>query len=117
MILKNIQHIINAQRIEKIRQVDEQREIEASIIQKAQKAKEVRNMADARSLVSAGGIHYLGVLTLWVSMNGSFDFENALRSSIEICFDVCPNLCRGSDLYTLVRGSWQNRDTAFAVTR
>lgn len=102
-ILKNIQHIINERRLEKVKQDDEQREVEASIIRKAQNVGEVRNGADADSLVLASGVYHLGILTLWVSMNGSFDLKKAFRTGIEIFFDVHPDLRQGEDLYSLIR--------------
>lgn len=77
--------------------------LEAKIIGAAQADGSVRNQSDSRSLVAAAAMSFFGMLMIWVSMKGAFDFELAMRFSYENIFDVRPDLRRGSDLSDLYK--------------
>jgi AcrR family transcriptional regulator len=84
---------------------EERQKVESVILQKAQEAGEIGDHIAPHLLTVSAGIQFLGLLALWVSMNGNFDFEKALRSCFETFFDVKPELRQGGDLYALLTGS------------
>ena len=73
--------------------------LEAKIISAAQTDGSVRNQSDSRSLAVSSAMLFFGMLMIWISLKGAFDFELAMRSGYESIFDVPPELRRGSDLY------------------
>jgi Transcriptional regulator len=99
-IMRNIQHIHTGHDIETVRIENELQKTEIAILQKAQDAGEIRSGSDIQSLVLAGSIQFLGVLALWISVDGEFDFEKVLRSCFECSFGVKPELQWGEDLKT-----------------
>jgi AcrR family transcriptional regulator len=91
---------------------DELQKIESAILQKAQEAGEIGNHVDARSLSLVGNVQFLGTLALWISMDSGFEFEDVLRSCLECCYDVKPELRKGRDLYTQLIGGMSNMNEA-----
>jgi AcrR family transcriptional regulator len=80
----------------------EHRKIEVSLIEKAKNAGEIKNSASAEDLCASGAIIFLGMIALWVSVDGAFDFEKALRSSLETGFNVNDKFSRGGGLYEII---------------
>ncbi|GHV87890.1 hypothetical protein AGMMS50267_02500 [Spirochaetia bacterium] len=78
---------------------EERQKVEIAILQKAQEAGEIGGHITPHLLSVSASIQFLGLLTLWVSMDGAFDFEKALRSCFETFFDVKQELRQGGDLY------------------
>jgi len=67
-------------------------EVEATIIARAQASGEICNTSDPCLLVAVAYAQLLGIISLWCTINGKFDFKNAVRLGIEVCFDVKPEL-------------------------
>ncbi|MDR1323776.1 MAG: TetR/AcrR family transcriptional regulator, partial [Candidatus Margulisbacteria bacterium] len=77
-------------------------EVKVAIIRKAQEAGEVRNQAEARSLILTIGITFYGVLSVLLSAQHEFDGEKILRSCLENILDLRPDLRHGDDLLELI---------------
>lgn len=67
-------------------------EVETTIIGRAQVSGEIRNTSDPFLLIAVAQAQLLGVISLWCTANGNFDFKNAVRLALEVCFDVKPEL-------------------------
>jgi ABC-type transport system involved in cytochrome bd biosynthesis fused ATPase/permease subunit len=76
----------------------ELKKIEESLLKKAKEAGEIRNSSSAEALCAIGATSFLGIMALWVSSGGGFDFEKAVRSALEACFDVKEELRWGKGL-------------------
>ncbi|MDR1961088.1 MAG: TetR/AcrR family transcriptional regulator [Gracilibacteraceae bacterium] len=66
--------------------------LEAFLIEKAQQAGEIICPADAHTLVLVGWTQFLGLLDLWITLNGAFDFAATYRSWLENSIGVKPEL-------------------------
>ena len=66
------------------------------IIERAQSSGEIRNSSDPFLLFNIVQGQIVGIISFWCSRNGKFDFKNAIRLSIEVCFDVKPELRKAS---------------------
>ncbi len=66
--------------------------IEVTVIARAQASDEILNTSDPFLLIAVAQSLLLGVISLWCTANGKFDFKNAVRLAIEVCFDVKPEL-------------------------
>lgn len=98
-IMRNITHIHASLDIDISGDSDEFQKIEAAILQRAQEAGEIDNYVAPRSLSLVGSVQFLGILALWISMDGNFDFEKVLRSCFEYCYNLKPELRQDWDLY------------------
>ncbi len=65
---------------------------EVKIIERAQASGEIFNSSEPFLLIAVAQSLLLGVISLWCTANGKFDFKNAVRLAIEVCFDVKPEL-------------------------
>ena len=76
-------------------------EVQATIIRRAQASGEIRNTSDPCLLLAIEQVQLLGIVSLWCTLNGIFDFKNAVRLGIEVCFDVKPELRKApSDVFS-----------------
>jgi hypothetical protein len=80
----------------------EEQKIEISLIEKAKTTGEINNSATAEDLCAGGAIAFLGMTALWISTGGAFDFEKAVRASLEACFDVKGALRCGESLSAII---------------
>jgi AcrR family transcriptional regulator len=104
-IMRNISHSHTSKGVTIYGKSEERQKVEIAILQKAQETGEIGCHIPPHLLSVSAGIQFLGLLTLWVSMDGAFDFEKALRSCFETFFAVKPELRQGGDLYAqLVSG-------------
>jgi len=71
-------------------------DIGAKIIERAQSSGEIRNSSDPYLLFNTAQAQIVSSIIAWCSKNGEFDFKNAVRLGIEICFDVKPELRKGT---------------------
>lgn len=62
------------------------------ILERAQKAGEIRNTSDPLALYSAASHAFEGYEVMWCIKNGSYDRKTVLRSAFEEIFDVTPAL-------------------------
>ncbi len=67
-------------------------EIARNIIEEAQQAKQVRNMNKASDLYRSAAYMFTGYEYMWCVRNGDFPWRNQILSSLEIIFDVKPEL-------------------------
>lgn len=72
-------------------------DIGIKIIEKAQASGEIGNTTDPAHLMAVTQTQFVGVVSAWCTSNGKFDFKNAVRFTIEACFDVKPELRKAAD--------------------
>lgn len=72
-------------------------DIGVAIIKRAQSSGIMRNASDPFLLVSVAQSQLLGIILSWCTTNGEFDLKDAIRLSIEVCFDVKPELRKAPD--------------------
>lgn len=63
-----------------------------TILEKAQSSGEIRNTSDPALLLATAGTQFIGTVSAWSTTNGNFDLKDAYRLTIEVCFDVKPEL-------------------------
>lgn len=71
-------------------------DIGVKIIERAQSSGEIRNSSDPFLLLNAAQGQILSIIIFWCSKKGEFDFKNAVRLAIEVCFDIKPELRKAS---------------------
>jgi AcrR family transcriptional regulator len=109
-IMRNISHSHTSKDEALYGKNEERQKVETAVLEKAREAGEISGHIAPHLLSICASIQFLGLLALWVSMNGAFDFEKALRSSFETFFDLKPELRQGGDLYAqLVSGREYNK--------
>lgn len=63
-----------------------------AVIGKAQKAGQIRNHAAAPELFQTAGFLFTGYEVMWCIKKGGFDRKQWVRQSLEVLFDVAPEL-------------------------
>jgi AcrR family transcriptional regulator len=76
--------------------LSELNEVRISLLQKALDAGEIRCHAGPKELFYLDATLVFGTLHLWITTEKSFDFLKAIRGSLEICFDLRPDLRTGN---------------------
>lgn len=66
----------------------------ATIIERAQASGEIRNTSEPTLLLATTGTQFLGVVSAWGTMDGNFDLKDAFRLTMEVSFDLKPELRR-----------------------
>lgn len=66
-----------------------------ALIEKAQKAGQIRNQSPAEQLYRASAYAYMGYETIWCIKKGSFDRLKHIRYAMENIYDVNPSLRKG----------------------
>ncbi|MGL4522154.1 MAG: TetR/AcrR family transcriptional regulator [Bacilli bacterium] len=69
---------------------------EIAIVENGQNTGQIRNKADAVELLWTYKMQTFGIITSWCISNAAFDIKNAMRSTMEIAFDVSPELRKGT---------------------
>lgn len=67
-------------------------DISVAIIKRAQEKGQIRNQNDPELLFRAAAYTYLGYELTWSMKKGDFDWKNRLHKSLEVMFDVIPDL-------------------------
>ena len=81
----------------------EKMDLGVKIIEQAQLSGEIRNSSDPFLLFNTAQGQILSIIIAWCNKNGEFDFKNAVRQAIEVCFDVKPELRKAtSEVFTEV---------------
>jgi len=63
-----------------------------AIIDQAQESGEINNSSDPALLTTVMQTQLVGVVSSWCTSNGEFDLKNAVKLTMEVCFDVKPEL-------------------------
>jgi len=98
-ITKHIVYALTNQHIEPFnisRFRQDRMDIGVKIIERAQSSGEIRNSSDPSLLLNSAHGQIVSTILFWCSRNGEFDFKNAVRLSIEVCFDLKPELRKAS---------------------
>lgn len=77
--------------------VESSAKIAYSIIEKGQKAGQIRNAASPEELYFIGTQLIMGYELQWAIRNGGFDKIGAMRSALEVLFDIEPQLRKGGN--------------------
>jgi AcrR family transcriptional regulator len=86
------QHIRLGQHIIAQETLGELNSVRLSLLQKSLDAGEIRCHASPLELLYIESTQFFGTLTLWTTVKESFDFYEAIRRALEICFDIRPDL-------------------------
>lgn len=86
------QHIRLERHIVAQEALSELNSVRLSLLQKALDAGEIRCHASPQELFYIDATQFFGTLTLWTTAKKSFDFYQAIRRALEICFDIRPDL-------------------------
>jgi len=71
-------------------------DVGVKIIERAQSSGEIHNSSDPVLLFNNVQAQTIGVIIFWCTQMGEFDFKNAVRLAIEVCFDIKPELRKAS---------------------
>ncbi len=97
-ITKHMIYALTDQKIQpfNISNFQQNRTIGVKIIERAQKSGEICNSSDPLLLFNIMQAQITGIVLFWCTKNGEFDFKNAYRLAMEVCFDVKPELRKAS---------------------
>jgi AcrR family transcriptional regulator len=76
--------------------LDEFYAVMGTVLQKAQEAGEIRNTSSPKELLAITRLQFVGIISLWTSFKGTFEFNDAMRAALEASLDVRPDMRKSS---------------------
>jgi AcrR family transcriptional regulator len=72
--------------------LDEFYAIMGTVLQKAQEDGEIRNSSSPKELIAITRLQFVGIISLWTSFKGAFEFNDAMRAALEVSLDLRPDM-------------------------
>ncbi|MFP3042184.1 TetR/AcrR family transcriptional regulator [Treponema primitia] len=76
--------------------LDEFYTVMGTVLQKAQEVGEIRNSSSPTELIAITRLLFVGIISLWTSFKGAFEFNDAMRAALETSLDVRPDMRKSS---------------------
>ncbi|AEF83899.1 putative transcriptional regulator, TetR family [Treponema primitia ZAS-2] len=68
--------------------LDEFYAVMGTVLQKAQETGEIRNSSSPQELIAVTRLLFVGIISLWTSFKGGFEFTDAMRAALEASLDL-----------------------------